>query len=105
MVAGHRLNLAKFPISQDQLIAEETTRLRQLQATFDQMGISSEERIAVESKRLGQAISDLTTAPTPKFGSQDNKRRQIGYYKYRLQQLADSPDQYFRNIATQGAAE
>ena len=105
VVASHRLNIQKFPISQDQLITEETARLQQLQAIFEQMGLSREERIAVETQRLGQAISDLTTAPTPKFGSQDNKRRQVGYYKYRLQELQDSPDKYFQNIATQGGAQ
>lgn len=105
VVAGHRLEIKKFPISQDQLIAEETARLRKLQSIFEQMGISREERIAAESERLMQAIRDLSTAPTPKFGSQDNKRRQVGYYKYRLQELTDSPDKYFQNIAAQGAAE
>ena len=99
VVLGARLNIQKFPIPQDQLIAEETARLQRLKIKFDQMGISREARIEAESARLIQAISDLEAAPLPKFGSQDNKRRQVGYYKYRLQDLTNAPDQYFEGPA------
>ena len=90
-----RLNIGRFPITQDQLIREEKERLKQLENYSKSASLSREEMIEREKKRLEIAIQDLQRAPLDKFGSADNKRRQVGYYQYRLAELLDAPDTYF----------
>ncbi|MBW2439902.1 MAG: DUF4124 domain-containing protein [Deltaproteobacteria bacterium] len=54
-----------------------------------------EERIQDERTRLGLKISELESQPLEQFGSQQNKIRTIGYYKYRLADLEKDPEKYF----------
>lgn len=89
------LNLKRFPISQDDLVNEEKARLSQIINYAEQNSFSREVFIEREKNRLLKAISDLEAAPLNKFGSYDNKRRQVGYYKYRLEELLESPEKYF----------
>jgi hypothetical protein len=55
------------------------------------------EMIAREKDRLEKKISQLEQAPLEQFGSQRNKRAQIGFYEYRLQALLNDPEGYFKN--------
>jgi hypothetical protein len=89
------LNLKRFPISQDELLNEEKARLSQIINYAEKNSFSREVLIEREKNRLLKAISDLQAAPLNKFGSYDNKRRQVGYYKYRLEELLASPEKYF----------
>ncbi|UCH19725.1 MAG: DUF4124 domain-containing protein [Deltaproteobacteria bacterium] len=89
------LNLKRFPISQDDLVNEEKARLSQIINYAEKNSFSREVFIEREKNRLLKAISDLEAAPLNKFGSYDNKRRQVGYYKYRLEELLESPEKYF----------
>ena len=54
------------------------------------------ERIEAEKKRLTDKIAELEEMPLDYFGSQKNKRVRIGYFKYRLETLAQDPDKYFK---------
>jgi hypothetical protein len=90
-----RLNIGRFPITQDELISEEKERLKKLENYSISASLSREEMIEREKKRLEIAIQDLQRAPLNRFGSYDNKRRQVGYYQYRLTELLESPDTYF----------
>lgn len=56
---------------------------------------SREERIESEKQRLQEKIADLEARPLDYFGSQQNKRTRIGFYKYRLETLLQDPDKYF----------
>ena len=89
------LRLEKFPMSQDDLINEEKARLQQIKKYSKENNINPEELIRREKSRLLKAITDLKRAPVTKFGSSENKRRQIGYYQYRLEELSTSPETYF----------
>jgi len=55
-----------------------------------------EERIEDERTKLNLKIAELESLPLDHFGSQNNKRRSIGYYKYRLEDLEKDPEKYFR---------
>jgi peptidoglycan hydrolase CwlO-like protein len=55
----------------------------------------SQEEITAEKERLETKIADLESRPLDYFGSQKNKRAQIGFYKYRLELLLQDPDKYF----------
>ncbi len=90
-----KLDIGRFPITQDELVNEEKERLKQIKNYSEKVSLSREELISREKRRLETAIRDLEGAPTSKFGSFDNKRRQVGYYKYRLTELIESPDTYF----------
>jgi len=93
--ANLNLKLEQFPISQDDLINEEKARVQKIKNYSEKNSIKPEDIIQKEKNRLLKAITDLQGAPLVKFGSQDNKRRQIGYYKYRLEELLKSPETYF----------
>jgi hypothetical protein len=56
-----------------------------------------EDIIASEKERLEKKILELEQMPLEQFGSQRNKRAQIGFYEYRLQDLARDPEAYFKN--------
>ena len=58
--------------------------------------MSQDEMIAVETERLLKKIADLEAKPLEFFGSQRNKTLTIGFYKYRLEDLARDPDKYFK---------
>ncbi|MBW2411727.1 MAG: hypothetical protein JRF72_18170, partial [Deltaproteobacteria bacterium] len=55
-----------------------------------------EERIEAERKRLTDKIVELQEQPVEYFGSFDNKRNRIGFYKYRLEALEQDPEKYFK---------
>ena len=55
-----------------------------------------EERIEAEKKRLTDKIVELQEQPLEYFGSSDNKRNRIGFYKYRLEALEADPEKYFK---------
>ena len=57
---------------------------------------TKEERIEAERKRLTDKITELREMPLEYFGSFDNKRNRIGFYKYRLEALEQDPDEYFK---------
>jgi len=54
-----------------------------------------EERVAAEREKLNQKIAELEEQPLEFFGSQRNKILTIGYYNYRLEDLAKDPEKYF----------
>ena len=90
-----RLSLDNFPQEQGYLVQREKSIVASLQEELELPGIKREDVIARERKRLLFAIYTLEQAPLEKFGSQKNKRRQVGYYKYRLDEL-NNPDAYFQ---------
>ena len=55
-----------------------------------------EERVEDERTKLNLKIAELESLPLDHFGSQPNKIRSIGYYKYRLADLEKDPEKYFR---------
>jgi len=61
---------------------------------------TQEELIAAEKERLEKRIVFLEEQPLEFFGSQRNKTVRIGYYHYRLQELMQNPDQYFKQPAS-----
>lgn len=89
------LKLEQFPVTQDDLINEEKARLQKIKNYSEKNSIKREDIIQREKNRLLKAIKDLQGAPPDKFGSYDNKRRQVGYYQYRLEELLKSPETYF----------
>jgi hypothetical protein len=60
---------------------------------------SRAEMIASETQRLQKKIAALEAKPLSFFGSQRNKILTIGFYKYRLEDLARDPDTYFKEPA------
>ncbi len=58
-----------------------------------------EERIEDEKTKLKLKIAELESQPLDQFGSQQNKIRTIGYYKYRLADLEKDPEKYFNEPA------
>jgi len=58
---------------------------------------ASADNITREKERLEKQILELEQKPLEFFGSQQNKRVRIGYYKYRLQALMADPENYFKN--------
>jgi chromosome segregation ATPase len=55
-----------------------------------------QERVDAERKRLETKIAELEEKPLSYFGSQKNKRVRIGYYRYRLEDLMQDPEKYFK---------
>ena len=55
-----------------------------------------QERVDAERKRLENKIAELEEKPLSYFGSQKNKRVRIGYYRYRLEDLMQDPEKYFK---------
>lgn len=55
-----------------------------------------DERVAAEREKLNQKIAELEAKPLEFFGSQRNKIQTLGYYNYRLEDLAKDPEKYFR---------
>ena len=92
------LDLEQFPVTQDDLINEETSRLQKIKKYSEKNNIKREDIIQKEKSRLIKAIEDLNAAPLSKFGSLQNKRRQLAYYRYRLEALENSPETYFGDL-------
>ena len=61
---------------------------------------TQQELIAAEKDRLEKRIAYLEEQPLQYFGSQKNKTVRIGYYRYRLQELMENPDNYFKQPAS-----
>ena len=55
------------------------------------------ERAAVEKKRLEEQIADLEEKPLEYFGSFENKRNRLQYYRRQLDSLSRDPENYFNN--------
>lgn len=89
------LDLKVFPVTQDELIRREKTIVKTLKSKLEDSAVDRETLIEAERRRLLEAIEDLEKAPLNKFGSQKNKQRQVGYYKYRLEEIESDPDTYF----------
>ncbi len=56
---------------------------------------TEQESVAAEKERLETKIAELEEKPLDYFGSQQNKRVRIGYYRYRLETLMENPAKYF----------
>jgi hypothetical protein len=82
--------------TQDVVIEQEKERTRQLVEALSDGTQGSQQLIENEKRRLEQTITELENQPLERFGSQQNKRRQIGFYQYRLQQLNSSPEVYLQ---------
>ena len=54
-----------------------------------------EKKVEVERRKLNLKIAELEAQPLEFFGSQRNKIKTIGYYNYRLEDLAKDPEKYF----------
>lgn len=61
---------------------------------------TQDELIAAEKERLEKRIAFLEEQPLSYFGSQNNKRVRIGYYRYQLQALLEDPEKYFKHPAS-----
>lgn len=95
-IEATRLNLIVFPIPQDELVQHEKLLVGDLKQQLVQSDVDQQALINREKKRLALAVQDLEAAPLEKFGSQKNKRRQVGYFKYRQKKLLADPDDYFK---------
>ena len=82
-------------INQEYAEAEQEKK-RQEEEAEENRPPTMEERIEDERTKLNLKIAELESLPLSHFGSQDNKRRSIGYYKYRLEDLEKDPDKYFK---------
>jgi hypothetical protein len=101
-VESHKLDIDKFPIPQAELVQREKSIVGSLKREIVENGADPHKLAAREKKRLRYNLAQLEGAPLEKFGSQDNKRRQTGYYRYRLEALQNSPDTYFDYAETEG---
>ncbi len=81
-------------IDEDYEKQQEEEKRRQEEAEANQPP-TMEERVAAEREKLNQKIAELEAKPLDFFGSQRNKTLSIGYYKYRLEDLAQDPEKYF----------
>ncbi|MEJ2475714.1 MAG: DUF4124 domain-containing protein [Desulfobacterales bacterium] len=95
-IEATRLDMIVFPIPQDELVQREKSFVHDLQQQLDLPDVDSQHLLNREKKRLTLAIQDLQEASLEKFGSQKNKQRQVGYYKYRLEKLLSDPDEYIQ---------
>ena len=75
--------------------AEQEEKRRQEEAEANRPP-TMEERVAAERNRLNLKIAELEAKPLEFFGSQRNKIQTLGYYNYRLEDLAKDPEKYFR---------
>ena len=75
--------------------AEQEERQRQEEAEETRPPTMG-EKVVAEEEKLAQKIAELEAQPLEFFGSQRNKIRTIGYYHYRLEDLAKDPEKYFR---------
>ena len=57
--------------------------------------VDEDHKKTEREEKLAQKIAELEAQPLEFFGSQRNKIRNIGYYKYRLEDLAKDPEKYF----------
>jgi len=74
--------------------AEQAEKQRQAEAAANQPP-TMDERVSAERDKLLQKIAELESLPLDYYGSQRNKILTIGYYQYRLEDLAKDPEKYF----------
>ncbi|MCP4626430.1 MAG: DUF4124 domain-containing protein [bacterium] len=80
--------------AQDQAEAKKQT-----QEAEENRPPTQEELVAIEKERLEKKIAFLEKQPLEYFGSQRNKIVRLGYYHYRIRDLMEDPDEYFRQPA------
>jgi len=81
-------------IDEDYEKAQQEKKRRREEAEANQPP-TMQERVAAERERLNKKIAELQAQPLEFFGSQRNKIRALGYYNYRLEDLARDPEKYF----------
>ena len=79
--------------------AAQQDKQRQAEEAEANQPATMEERIQDEKTKLKSKISELESLPLSLFGSQKNKIRTVGYYKYRLADLEKDPEKYFNEPA------
>jgi len=82
-------------IDEEYAQSEQEEQQREEEAEANRQPIM-EERVEDERTKLNLKIAELESLPLDHFGSQSNKIRSIGYYKYRLADLEKDPEKYFR---------
>jgi hypothetical protein len=88
--------LQKIVESIDETYEKEQQEAKQRQAEEEaNRPPTMEERVAAEREKLNQKIAELEAKPLEFFGSQRNKIRMLGYFNYRLEDLARDPEKYF----------
>ena len=80
---------------QDEIVQNEKSTVRELQRQLEQNSSQRDAIIESERARLSGALEELQKIPVSEFGSQRNKTRAMGYYRYRLEALQNAPDDYF----------
>lgn len=86
---------SRVPTDQNEIVESEKSVVRELQRQLEQDASQRNEFIEKERQRLIRALEQLQKTPLSEFGSQKNKNRAMGYYRYRLEALENSPDSYF----------
>lgn len=86
----------QVPTEQNEIVQGEKATVRELQRQLEQNASQRSELVEKERKRLTGALEQLQKTPVSEFGSQKNKTRAVGYYRYRLEALQNSPDSYFQ---------
>ena len=81
--------------SMGEIVQSEKSAARGLQRQLEQNAAQRDDFIDNERARLNRIIEELQKTPVSKFGTFDNKRRAIGYYRYRQDSLQNAPDEYF----------
>jgi hypothetical protein len=81
-------------VDEDHAKTEQEEKQRQEKAEANRPP-TMEERVTAERERLNQKIAELEAKPLEFFGSQRNKIQTLGYYNYRLEDLAKDPEKYF----------
>ncbi len=84
------------PTEQNEIVQSEKAAVKDLQRQLEEDASRRDEFIERERKRLQSALEQLQKTPVSEFGSQKNKTRAMGYYRYRLEALQDTPDSYFQ---------
>ena len=80
---------------QNEIVQSEKSVVKALQRQLEQNASQRDQMIERERLRLTRALEKLQEIPVSEFGSQKNKIRVLGYYRYRLEALLNSPDAYF----------
>ena len=83
------------PTEQNEIVRKEKAAVKDLQRQLEEDTALRDQFIERERKRLQGALEQLQKTPVSEFGSQKNKTRAMGYYRYRLEALQESPDRYF----------
>ena len=79
--------------------AAEQEKRRQEEEAEANRPPTMEEKIHDEKTKLKLKIAELESLPLDHFGSQRNKIRTVGYWKYRLADLEKDPEKYFNEPA------